>query len=90
MRSKRSGKKFTAIFDVNGRKKTVSFGSAGMDDFTKTGDTAQRERYRSRHSKDLRTNDPTRAGFLSYYLLWGPSRSIQKNLSSYKRKFKFS
>jgi hypothetical protein len=89
-RSKRPGKKFTAIFDVNGRKKTVNFGSAGMDDYTKTGDSAQRSRYRSRHAKDLRTGDPTRAGFLSYYLLWGPSKSMQANLRSYKRKFNFN
>ena len=29
---------------------------------------------RKRHKKDLDTNDPTRAGFLSYYILWNKSK----------------
>ena len=58
-----------------------------MDDFTLTKNVEQRDRYRARHAKDLQTGDPTRAGFLSYYLLWGESSSLQKNISSYKSKF---
>jgi hypothetical protein len=44
-------------------------------------------RYRERHRKDLETKDPTRAGYLSYYILWGNSTSKQKNIQDYKRKF---
>jgi len=58
-----------------------------MDDFTLTHDTAQRDRYRTRHAKDLQTGDPSRAGFLSYYLLWGNSTSISENLRSFRNKF---
>lgn len=83
--STREGKKYMAIF--SNPKKTVHFGSAGMDDYTLTKNKEQRERYRTRHKKDLETNDPRRAGFLSYYLLWGDSTSLQTNIKNYKSKF---
>jgi hypothetical protein len=80
--------KWKAVFTrEDGRKKSTYFGAANMDDYTLTGDKEQRARYRDRHRKDLMTNDPTRAGFLSWYLLWGDSTSFQKNLSAYKRRF---
>ena len=72
----------------DGRKRTTYFGSAGMDDYTLTKDKEQRDRYRERHKKDLLTNDPTRAGFLSYYVLWGDSTSFKSYLASFKRRFK--
>lgn len=81
-------KKYDAVFETeSGRTKTTSFGFRGMDDYTLTGDKEQRERYRDRHRKDLETGDPTRAGFLSYYLLWSESESLAKNIEMYKRKF---
>lgn len=64
------------------------FGAVGMDDYTITHDKEQRERYRQRHKKDLETHDPKRAGFLSYYILWGDSTSIQTNKRTYERRFK--
>jgi hypothetical protein len=80
--------KYTAVFEQdNGRKKTTHFGAKGMDDYTKTHDKEQRERYRTRHQKDLATKDPSKAGFLSYYILWGESTSIHQNIASYKSKF---
>lgn len=69
----------------NGRK--TRFGAVGMDDYTITHDEEQRERYRQRHKKDLRTQDPYRAGFLSYYILWGDSTRLQTNINSYNHKF---
>ena len=86
--SSKPDKKLMAIFEQEtGRKKTVHFGSSGMDDYIKTHDKDQRERYKTRHAKDLETGDPTRAGFLSYYILWGGSTSMQANITSYKKKF---
>ena len=58
-----------------------------MDDYTLTGDKEQRRLYRQRHQKDLDTHDPTRPGFLSYYILWGNSTSMQTNINSFKNKF---
>jgi hypothetical protein len=63
------------------------FGSAGMDDYTLTHSKEQRDRYRTRHRKDLETNDPKRAGFLSYYILWGDSTSVLANKKAYERRF---
>ena len=87
IKSDRVGKKWKAVFDVDGRSKTTHFGAAGMQDYTQHHDKERRERYRARHKKDLETGDPTRAGFLSYYLLWGDSTSFQENLASYRRRF---
>ena len=70
--------------------KTTHFGSAGMDDYTIKKDKQQRKRYRDRHQKDLSTEDYMRAGFLSYYLLWGESTSMRENLKSYKKRFNLS
>jgi len=80
--------KYTAQFlQDNGRTKTTHFGAKRMDDYTIKGDKEQRERYRQRHKKDLSTKDPTRAGFLSYYLLWGDSTSFAENLRSFRSRF---
>lgn len=76
--------KWVAEFD-DGTK--TRFGASGMDDYTLTGNKDARLRYQIRHKKDLRTRDPKRAGYLSYYLLWGDSTSLAENLASYKRRF---
>jgi len=89
--STKSDKKLMAIFTKeNGRTKTVHFGSKGMDDYTITKDKEQRARYIQRHKKDLKTNDPTRAGYLSYYILWGDSTSRKENIKDYKKRFKLN
>jgi hypothetical protein len=76
--------KWTATFDDG---KSTSFGAKGMDDYTLTHDKQQRERYRTRHRKDLVSGNPQKAGLLSYYILWGSSTSLQANLAAYKKKF---
>jgi len=82
-----SDKKLQAIFEEEGRRRTVHFGARGMQDYTLTHDEEQRARYRKRHKSDLRTGDPTRAGFLSYYILWGDSTSRTKNIAAYRKRF---
>ena len=87
-KSTKAGKKYMAVFTKdNGRKKTTHFGSAGMSDYTIHKDKERRKRYRDRHRKDLKTGDYTRAGYLSWYLLWGPSTSLRTNITSYKKRF---
>ena len=95
VKSDAKGKKFTAYFCMckgeskccEGDKKKVHFGQENADDYTITKDKEQRDRYRKRHKKDLDTKDPTRAGYLSYYLLWGDSTSLQQNIKDYKKRF---
>tara|TARA_R100001015_G_C4544367_1_gene107645 strand:- start:86 stop:379 length:294 start_codon:yes stop_codon:yes gene_type:complete len=87
-RSTKSGKKYMATFTRdNGRTKTTHFGSAGMDDYTKTKDKAQRKRYLDRHRKNENWNNYESAGSLSRYILWGNSTSIRENIKTYKNKF---
>ena len=87
-KSTKPNKKLMAVFTKdNGRKKTTYFGQAGAPDYTLTKDKKQRKRYRDRHKKDLQTGDYTRAGYLSYYILWGASTSRKENIASYKRRF---
>jgi len=81
-------KKLMAVFTRdNGRTKTTHFGQKSADDYTKKKDKDQRKRYRSRHKKDLQSGDYTRAGYLSWYILWGNSTSRQENIRAYKKKF---
>jgi hypothetical protein len=89
VKSQKQGKKYTAVFKNNktGREKKVNFGAAGMEDYTMHKDKERRQRYRDRHQKDLKTNDPTRAGYLSYYILWGYSTSLRENIKNYKSRF---
>ena len=87
IKSPKEDKKWRAIFEKeNGKTKTVDFGAKGMDDFTLTKDEDQAKRYRERHKKDLETGDPTRAGFLSYYVLWSHP-SLRKGIEEYRRRF---
>jgi len=89
-KSDKPEKKYVAVFTKdNGRVKKTYFGQAGADDYLKTGDKAQRSRYRQRHKKDLKTNDPTRAGHLSMFLLWGEERSLRANIRNYKERYGF-
>jgi hypothetical protein len=86
--SKRAGKKWVATFeDDEGRTKQTHFGSKGMNDFTLTGDKDARDRYWIRHKKDLRTGDPTRAGFLSLFLLWNKP-TLEASVKDYIKRFK--
>lgn len=85
--STKADKKLMAVFDNDGHKKTTHFGAKGMDDYTLTHSKEQRDRYRQRHAKDLKTSDPTKAGYLSYYILWGDSTSRATNISNYKKRF---
>jgi len=91
-KSNKSGKDNMAIFkdEKSGRTKTTHFGDASLAHYTSGATKEQRTRYRARHKKDLQTNDPTRAGYLSYYILWGESKSLRENVKSYKKRFNFS
>ena len=89
--SNKKDKKLKAVFTYDdGKTKTTHFGAKGMDDYTLTKDKKQRAQYRRRHKKDLNTGDYTRAGYLSYYILWGDSTSRKVNIKDYKRRFKLT
>ena len=83
-------KKYKAFFTKpDGTTKTVHFGASGYQDYLQSHDKNQRDRYRKRHEKDLKTNDPMKAGYLSFYILWGDSTNLQTNIRAFKKKFGF-
>ena len=87
--SDKSEKKFKAVFTKpDGKTKTIHFGSSPHQDYTQHHDKNRRTLYRQRHEKDLK-GDPMRAGYLSYYILWGNSTNIQTNIRTFKKQFGF-
>ena len=73
-KSNNLSKKYSITF-VNpntGRNNTISFGSAGMNDFTITNDINQKNRYLQRHQarEDWSKSSLHTRGFWSKHLLW--------------------
>ena len=66
-KSRRKDKKLDAVIDG---KKTISFGAAGMSDFTLHKDDDRKQRYIARHQKNENWRDPKTAGFYSRFILW--------------------
>lgn len=86
--SKAKDKKLVAKFErANGHSVTTHFGSKGMSDYTIHHSDERKQRYLDRHRKNENWSDPTSAGSLSRYILWGPSTSKSKNIASFKHKF---
>jgi hypothetical protein len=91
----KTGKRFTAIFRLHKGGKVIKITHFGQRNpkqgtYIDHGDKKKRDAYRARHKKDLDTKDFKRAGFLSYWLLWGNSTSLNKNIEDYKKKFNLS
>lgn len=83
-------KRFTAIFRIHKGGKVIKithFGQRGATTYIDGADKKKRSAFRARHKGDLKTKDYKRAGFLSYYLLWGDHKTLNKNISDYKKKF---
>lgn len=84
------GKKYTIVFFDADRKKvkTINFGATGYDDYTKTGDKEQRDRYRDRHNNSRENhNVADTAASASWWILWGDSKSLSRNYNSYLKRF---
>lgn len=89
--SNKPEKRLMAIFSEEGKKdKVVHFGlkNPKIGTFIDHGDKKIRAAYRARHKRDLDTKDFTRPGYLSYFILWGETSSLKKNIELYKKKFK--
>lgn len=80
-------KKYEAFFLDNGKQKVQKFGAEGMSDYTKHKNIDRRNSYISRHSRDLNTRDPTRAGYLSMFILWNKP-SLKDSIDDYKTRLK--
>jgi len=81
-------KKYDAVFETEeGKEKTISFGAAGMSDFTIHKDKARKERYLNRHKKNENWEKPDTPGALSRWILWN-KKTLKASLKDYKNKFK--
>jgi hypothetical protein len=86
-RSHKPEKKYDAVFERNGREKTVSFGAAGMSDYTKHKNATRKQRYLKRHTgKGENWGKPDTAGALSRWILWN-KLSFRESVADYKRRF---
>ena len=72
----------------SGREKNLHIGAKGMDDFTKTKDEEQKQRYIERHRarEDWRLSGLMTSGFWSRWLLWNKP-SLSASVSDVKRRF---
>ena len=89
-KSDNKNKKYDIVFYDKDRKKikTISFGQLNADDYTKTGDKDQRDRYRDRHNNSRENhNVPDTPASASFYILWGNSKSLSANYNSYLKRF---
>ena len=50
-------------------------------------DKTLKRNYKKRHLKDLETNDYTRAGYLSMFLLWN-TETLKESMKDYNRRIK--
>ncbi len=68
-KSNKPDKKFKATIN---NTKTVHFGAAGMNDYTKHKDKDRKERYIARHTKNENWGSPgiKTAGFYAKHILW--------------------
>jgi hypothetical protein len=97
--SEKEGKKFDAVFrdkkcpcsikdkvECGRGEKIVSFGAAGMSDFTKHKDEERKELYLARHKKNEDWEKPMTPGSLSRYILWNKP-TLKASIADYKKRF---
>ena len=91
--------KYKATFEVDNKRidrkiKHTYFGASGYKDFIQYSKELPKEEaeekrlsYQARHLRDLETKDPSRPGYLSYFLLWNKP-TLEESIKNYKRMFK--
>ena len=82
--SRRKDKKLDAVIDG---KKTISFGAAGMSDFTLHKDDDRKDRYIARHQKNENWRHPKTAGFYSKHILWNKP-TLQASVNDLNARYK--
>jgi len=75
--------KYVAVFD----DKRVPFGAKGYTDFIESGNEVKKAAYLARHQVTEDWNNPKTPGSLSRWILWGPTKSLSKNIQLFKQRF---
>ena len=85
-------KKYTAFFEIDGKRKQVHFGAKGYKDYIQYSkeDKAIAEKkklnYLKRHFKNEDWTIPTSPGALSRWVLWNKP-SLEASIRDYKHRF---
>jgi hypothetical protein len=87
VRSPKAEKKYMAVFEKDGRTKSVHFGATGYSDYTKHHDKERKQRYINRHRSREHWDKPDTPGALSLYVLWNKP-TVEASIKDYKRRFK--
>ena len=82
-KSSNKNKKYDARID--GRK-TISFGAAGMSDYTIHKDDERKQRYLDRHRKNENWADYNTAGFYAKNLLWN-KKTLSESIKDTNTRF---
>lgn len=84
-KSTRDGKKYMMVLNIDGRGKTIHFGSDGSKTYLDHGDKIKRKNYIARHEKN---EDFTKIGpaSASRYVLWN-KKTLDKSLKSFLSRF---
>jgi len=87
--SKRKGKKWTAVLNVDGKNRIVHFGAAGMEDYTMHKTKSRMEDYVRRHKarENWTKSGILSPGFWSRWLLWNKP-DFNASLSDLRKRFK--
>lgn len=84
--------KYTAIFDIDGKSKTVHFGAQNYNDFTiyskqdKQIAEMKKKAFLARHKVNEEFNSPTSAGSLSRWILWNLP-TLKASIADFKKRF---
>jgi hypothetical protein len=84
--SPKATKKYDAVFNIDGKSKTVSFGAKGYSDFTIHKDEARKQRYLTRHQATEDWSNPITPGALSRWILWNKT-TLRESIADFKRRF---
>jgi len=86
VKSDKKNKKFKIVLSIDGKKKTIHFGSKVSKTFVEGASEKKRDNYLKRH-KVREDWDEINAGSLSRFILWGDSNNLMKNLIQYLEDF---
>ena len=83
--STRKNKRFVAIVITKDGSQIIHFGLRGGNTYIDTATEEERKNYRLRHYNNVKENMLIRElipspSLLSYFLLWGNSRNLKKNV----------
>jgi len=87
-KSDKENKKYKVVVKENGKQKTIHFGQKGADDYSRTKDVSQKQRYITRHKsrEDWSKSGVDTAGFWAKHILWNKP-TITESVKSTEKRF---